>query len=70
MTSGPVQPQCFCSLKEPTPAMSAAGFARVKVVQRKLAERPGGEIAVIDDDEERKTVERARRFNRITKASD
>ena len=36
----------------------------------KVGERPGSEIAVIDDDEERKTVERARRFNCITKASD
>jgi len=36
MISGPVQPQCFCSVNEPTPWISAAGFARVNAVQRKL----------------------------------
>ena len=36
MTSGPVQPQCFLSMNEPIPSMSAAGSERVKVTQRKF----------------------------------
>ena len=36
ITRRPVQPQCFLSMNDPIPSMSAAGFERVKVTQRKL----------------------------------
>ena len=36
ITSGPVQPQCFLSMKDPIPSMSAAGSERVNVTQRKF----------------------------------
>ena len=36
MTSGPRQPQCFRSMNAPMPSMSAAGFDRVNVTQRKF----------------------------------
>ncbi len=32
MTNGPVQPQCFLSMKDPIPSMSAAGSERVNVL--------------------------------------
>ena len=31
-----MQPQCFWTMPAPMPSMSAAGFERVKVTQRKL----------------------------------
>ena len=61
ITSGPRQPQCLCSVKAPTPSMSAAGFERVKVTQRKLLERAGGELAVVDQHDQRERVDRRRR---------
>ena len=36
MTSEPVQPQCFWSMKAPMPSMSAAGLERVKVTHTKF----------------------------------
>ena len=48
-----VQPQCFCSMNAPMPSMSAAGFERVNVTQRKFRSSPGGELAVVDDHDQR-----------------
>ena len=38
--------------------MSAAGFERVNVTQRKLPQRPGGELAVVDDHDQRERPDR------------
>ena len=40
ITNGPAHPQCFCSMKESIPSISAAGFERVNVTQRKFRSEP------------------------------
>ena len=50
--------------------MSAAGLLRVKVVQRKVVQRAGGEIAVVDHDHQRKVVDRIVAAVSLTKPLD
>ena len=65
----PAQPQCFWCVNAPMPSMSAAGFDRVNVTQRKLFSGLRGELAVVDDHDQRERVDRIVGAERLAKAS-
>ena len=68
ITSGPRQPQCFCSMNAPTPSTSAAGFERVNVTQRKLFSDRAANSLSSTSTISGKRVESDRRAERLAEA--